>query len=151
MGPDCNSAVSALEQGKAQIFPPQVCRCQWEVSWEKKQAGINTAEASQAGSVQPLDPSLLCGALGWPLARAKLLAGLWTGLGSLQMGVLGEGHPLHTDGELQIPTSGAQGSAGTLPECLGAGSGNLKVLCQKVQLFRYESNDITHKNNLKIA
>lgn len=35
---------------------------------------------------------------------------------------------------LQIVTLGVQGSAGTLKVCLGAGPGNLKVLCQKVQL-----------------
>lgn len=69
----------------------------------------------------------------------------------MHLAVLGQGHPLHTGGELKIPSPGAQGSAGTLAECLGAGSRNMKVLCQKVQLFRYQSNDITHKNNLKIG
>lgn len=78
------------------------------------------------------------------------MAGLWVGLGSLQLGVLGQGHPLHTGGELQIPTPDAQDSAGTLAECLGAGSGNMKVLCQKIQLFRYQSKDI-NKINLKIV
>lgn len=79
------------------------------------------------------------------------MAGLWAGLGSLQLRVLGQGHPLHTAGHLQIPTPAAQGSAGTSARCLGARPGNLKVLCQKVQLFRHQSNGITHKNHLKIG
>lgn len=67
----------------------------------------------------PPDPSLPHGASGWPLARAKLIAGLWPGVGSLQLGGLGQGHPSrgaatpHTSLLLpQILTPGAQGSEG---------------------------------------
>lgn len=45
----------------------------------------------------------------------------------MHLAVLGQGHPLHTGGELKIPSPGAQGSVGTLAECLGAGSRNMKV------------------------
>ena len=113
------------------------------MSREEQKAGINTAEASQPGSIWPLDPSLPRGALGWPLAGAKLITGLWPGVGLLQLGDLGQGCLSHhqwgaaaPDTSLLLPqilTAGAQGSAGTLNLCLGAGPGNLKVLCQKVQ------------------
>ena len=100
------------------------------MSREEQKAGINTTETSQPGFIWPLDPSLLGGASGWLLARAKLVARLWPGVGSLQLGGLGQAPLPHCprgavapDTLLlpQILTPGLQGSAGMLNVSLGAG------------------------------
>lgn len=92
-GPSLHPSCQCPGTGKGDDIPTtqEVCRCQREVSWQEQKAGRNTAEASQPESIWPLDPSLPGRASGWPLAGAKLVAGLWPGGGLA--GWLGAGPP----------------------------------------------------------
>lgn len=98
----------------------EVCRCQGEVSCEEQKAGINTAEALQPGSIWPLDPPLFHRAVGSRLAGAKLVTGLWPGVGSLQLGGLKQCHPSHhQQGSTASDTSLSTNPANPHPRCTG--------------------------------